>query len=282
MIEKFELESDESILSESKKDTELVVTSLVMLALIPCLLIFLSIHKPDIQTLDDWLFYTYLLGPCSIVFGGYFVYVLYQYLTYKIYLTNKKVIFVNRSGVKFINFNEIKEWSIANYAVGIKTIDNKKINIGYIKNSEEFKNQLEAVLPGKGTNKPQMWLWFAIFFGILFAQYFMYYFGKIPAPQSKNAGVTYMKKIESKIKTNWHPPAFNRSYKVVLFFRVEADGRVKDIQVKQSSGNEEQDNIAIQALTKSSPLPELPEELSQRGFVDVQFNFDYNLHEKTK
>ena len=179
-------------------------------------------------------------------------------------------------------FNEIKEWSIANYAVGIKTIDNKKINIGYIKNSEEFKNQLEAVLPGKGTNKPQMWLWFAIFFGILFAQYFMYYFGKIPAPQSKNAGGTYMKKIESKIKTNWHPPAFNRSYKVVLFFRVEADGRVKDIQVKQSSGNEEQDNIAIQALTKSSPLPELPEELSQRGFVDVQFNFDYNLHEKTK
>ena len=75
MIEKFELESDESILLESKKDTELVVTSLVILALIPCLLIFLSIHKPDIQTLDDWLFYTYLLGPCSIVFGGYFVYV---------------------------------------------------------------------------------------------------------------------------------------------------------------------------------------------------------------
>ena len=86
----------------------------------------------------------------------------------------------------------------------------------------------------------------------------------------------YMSDIQQKIKDNWDPVKTDKSKKVILLFKVYKDGKVTDIKVKKSSGNEEMDNSAIEAVIKSSPLPPLPKDYKLDD-VDILFNFDYNI-----
>lgn len=86
----------------------------------------------------------------------------------------------------------------------------------------------------------------------------------------------YMRRLQSKIKSNWHPPKQAGSNNVVLLFKIGKDGCLISHQVMKSSNNADVDKAAVDALMLSAPFEPLPEKYS-KSFVDVQFTFDYNV-----
>ena len=91
----------------------------------------------------------------------------------------------------------------------------------------------------------------------------------------------YMKTLQTNIKKNWNPPKDNTSRHVVLLFKIAKDGSLKSYSVFQSSGNNDTDNAAIEALKATSPFDPLPEEYTKDA-IDIQFTFDYNVFDKNK
>jgi len=103
---------------------------------------------------------------------------------------------------------------------------------------------------------------------------------KITQNQTNNEADTdfgpYMKNLQNKIKTNWHPPKGDSSKKVIVLFKLDKDGTVLSSKIKESSGDEETDNAALKAISVSSPFDPLPQSFKENN-VDVQFTFDYNV-----
>lgn len=85
----------------------------------------------------------------------------------------------------------------------------------------------------------------------------------------------YLKIIQKKITANW-----NFDYegagrqKVVVFFKIDKDGKVYDQKVEQSSGILFLDQSALRAVLLSSPFPSLPAEYSG-NFLGVHFGFEF-------
>lgn len=89
----------------------------------------------------------------------------------------------------------------------------------------------------------------------------------------------YMKEIENRIKSNWHPPTCDKSMHVVLQFKVLKDGTINSIDVLESSNFYALDLTAKRALSVSAPFPPLPSSFKGDS-IDIQFSFDYNLVEQ--
>jgi len=72
----------------------------------------------------------------------------------------------------------------------------------------------------------------------------------------------YVAAIQKKVEKNWSPPALwaNAKPKTVVFFHIDRNGRVVDVEVEESSGVDLYDQKALLAIKKASPLPPLPEE----------------------
>ena len=88
---------------------------------------------------------------------------------------------------------------------------------------------------------------------------------------------TYMSAVKKQIKHNWSPPKSMASQRVVASFLVLKDGTIEDIEIVQSSQNNEIDDAAIQAVKISSPLPPLPDDYGSSA-IYVDFTFDYRTH----
>ncbi|MGN0031563.1 MAG: energy transducer TonB [Candidatus Gastranaerophilaceae bacterium] len=86
----------------------------------------------------------------------------------------------------------------------------------------------------------------------------------------------YMRNMQRKIKSNWNPPKKDKSEKVVLLYTLNLKGEVQKCTVIKSSGSEDTDNAAKDALYKSAPFGKLPSEYKGKS-IDVQFTFDYNV-----
>ncbi len=85
----------------------------------------------------------------------------------------------------------------------------------------------------------------------------------------------YMKELQAKIKKNWNPPKGQESKRVVLLFSIAKDGRLLNVKIQQSSGINEVDDSALNAvkLTAFNPLPSE----FKGNKVDIQFTFDYTV-----
>ena len=88
----------------------------------------------------------------------------------------------------------------------------------------------------------------------------------------------YLPKLEKSIKKNWHPPRTSRlSYRVVLFFKLDKQGKVKFCKVLMSSKNESLDKAVIDAVKLAEPFfGPLPEEYKGEK-IDIIFTFNYNV-----
>jgi TonB family protein len=86
----------------------------------------------------------------------------------------------------------------------------------------------------------------------------------------------YMRELTRKIKMNWDPPKGNESKRVVLLFKIAKDGRLLSCSVYKSSGLQNADNAAINAVKLAAPFRPLPPEYKQQN-IDIQFTFDYNV-----
>lgn len=84
----------------------------------------------------------------------------------------------------------------------------------------------------------------------------------------------YISAIEKKIGKNWRPPDLSTRAKpkVLVYFRIDKNGRLSDIRVEESSGIAFVDRSALSAVTVSSPLPPLPDEFEGRS-LGVHYTF---------
>lgn len=86
----------------------------------------------------------------------------------------------------------------------------------------------------------------------------------------------YMRELQRQIKSNWVPPKFGFSARVILVFTIEKDGRLSKSSVYKSSGFTAADEAAIEALKKAAPFKPLPAEYKSNS-VDIHFTFDYHI-----
>ena len=88
----------------------------------------------------------------------------------------------------------------------------------------------------------------------------------------------YMQDLQSRIKGNWAPPRKDRSLKVELTFFILTDGSVKSLEVSQSSGLDDCDQAALEAVERCGKFKPLPQGAPDQ--VEIQFSLDYNVHAK--
>ena len=91
----------------------------------------------------------------------------------------------------------------------------------------------------------------------------------------------YMRELQRRIKMNWDPPKGNESKRVVLLFKIAKDGRLLSCSVFKSSGLQNADKAAINAVHLAAPFRPLPPEFKGQS-IDIQFTFDYNVFGPTK
>lgn len=78
-----------------------------------------------------------------------------------------------------------------------------------------------------------------------------------PALAASEAEI-YLNQVERRITAVWSLPANSRGVKVVLRMNLEKSGRVSDVRVEKSSGDEKFDRSAIHAVRRASPFPSPP------------------------
>ncbi len=91
----------------------------------------------------------------------------------------------------------------------------------------------------------------------------------------------YMRELQRRIKMNWDPPKGNESKRVVLLFKIAKDGRLLSCRVFKSSGLQNADSAALNAVKLAAPFKPLPPEFKGQS-IDIQFTFDYNVFGATK
>ena len=85
----------------------------------------------------------------------------------------------------------------------------------------------------------------------------------------------YWARVQSIISGQWEPPPIDMSgqvYTVVVKFRLQRDGVIKDVAVQQSSGNDYYDMAGRRAVLKPRVLPPFPAEMTE-GYKDVEMVF---------
>ena len=96
------------------------------------------------------------------------------------------------------------------------------------------------------------------------------------APLNRDVLNSYIKEIETPIKTNWTPPVGSNLKKVSVKFTINKEGELISNNIYQTSGMKEFDKSALNAIEMSKPYPPLPNDLN-RDTLDIIFTFDFNI-----
>jgi TonB family protein len=84
----------------------------------------------------------------------------------------------------------------------------------------------------------------------------------------------YTNQIRRKVAAQWRLAESYGGLRVLLYFKINRDGFVGDILVKESSGNEDYDKNALYTIRRASPFSELPEGYKGES-LGVFFEFKY-------
>ncbi len=90
----------------------------------------------------------------------------------------------------------------------------------------------------------------------------------------------YARRVQDRVYRNWQTPASLEDYNDELetaevSFWVLHDGRILGAKVLRSTGEEELDDLALQAVERSKPLPKFPDDLKERNSMKVSIRFRY-------
>lgn len=92
----------------------------------------------------------------------------------------------------------------------------------------------------------------------------------------KTKPYNYSSRIRKIIINNWNPERTpSDKFKVGICFDIEKNGTVNNAIVCEKTDDKEFNLIAKQAVLDSSPLPELPEELSQKGLFSIEIDLTH-------
>jgi colicin import membrane protein len=102
---------------------------------------------------------------------------------------------------------------------------------------------------------------------------------KIPETTLKISGAAgsnlYWARVQSIISRQWEPPPVDmagQTYTVTVKFRLQRDGTIKDVVVRQSSGNAYYDMAGQRAVQQSRFLPAFPAEMTD-SYKDIEMVF---------
>ena len=102
---------------------------------------------------------------------------------------------------------------------------------------------------------------------------------KTPETTLKISGKTgsnaYWARVQSIISSQWEPPPIDmagQTYTMIVKFRLERDGTIKDVVVQQSSGNAYFDLAGQRAVLRPRVLPLFPPEMAD-SYKDVEMVF---------
>jgi TonB family protein len=85
----------------------------------------------------------------------------------------------------------------------------------------------------------------------------------------------YWARVQSIISSHWEPPPIDmagQSYTMIVKFRLQRDGTIKDVVVQQSSGNAYYDMAGQRAVLRPRVLPAFPADMTD-GYKDVEMVF---------
>lgn len=89
---------------------------------------------------------------------------------------------------------------------------------------------------------------------------------------------SWMKNMQKQLKANWRPVKMNTSNKVKITYCVMRSGKIVNIKLAKSSGNEKVDKAAVDALKKANPLNHLPDGCPKT--VGLAYTFEYEPPKK--
>ena len=102
---------------------------------------------------------------------------------------------------------------------------------------------------------------------------------KTPETTLKISGKTgsnaYWARVQSIISSQWEPPPIDmagQTYTMIVKFRLERDGTIKDVVVQQSSGNAYFDMAGQRAVLRQRVLPAFPADMAD-SYKDVEMVF---------
>ena len=68
----------------------------------------------------------------------------------------------------------------------------------------------------------------------------------------------YLEGMQRKIGSNWFRPAVPPGTAVIIYYRIQRDGKITDAEIQTRSGNSTFDRAALSAVRSASPLNPLP------------------------
>jgi len=86
----------------------------------------------------------------------------------------------------------------------------------------------------------------------------------------------YLNILLNKIGKNWGNPYKNKDVvlKSIIYFEVDKEGKVSNVRLEESSGNDVYDETAMRAVATMPQLPPLPQELSSiNDFLKIHLEF---------
>ncbi len=100
-------------------------------------------------------------------------------------------------------------------------------------------------------------------------------FGGIKIDGANFQSPYYINLVFSKIRSRWvNPVRLSTLIEVTVYFRVEANGRIVDAEIENSSGITAFDQSALRAILTSDPLPPLPQEFTG-DHIGIHLKFEY-------
>ncbi len=96
-------------------------------------------------------------------------------------------------------------------------------------------------------------------------------YAKLDARQDNLA--PYFDEIKRRVKRNWQPSSPGEEQLTVLGFTIQRNGQITGLRVVQTSGNQQVDRDALEAVRQSGPFDALPQSF-KRDRLDIQFNFN--------
>jgi TonB family protein len=89
----------------------------------------------------------------------------------------------------------------------------------------------------------------------------------------------YLQAVMDRVSANWFTslvdPGVRGHYQSVVYFRIQRNGRITDLGVKESSGIESLDLSALRAVQRSTPFPPLPADYGE-DYLGIFLIFEHS------
>ena len=95
--------------------------------------------------------------------------------------------------------------------------------------------------------------------------------GRSANPANSPAESAYSDYLQQLVWPAWTTPQRHQNVSIVASFKLDRNGNISDLTIKQSSGNAEFDNSTLEAVRSVAPFKPLPASTAGDAEVDITF-----------